>query len=815
MKRMLLLLLCPTLMLGNLSAQKSELLKPHPKHQTQSHKKEKEKIARNVAIADSLWKAQKKTVETIVSNRISFHQTELQENRAATIDTCLLDEAITEGSEKRTYTYDEKGRREIENTYKWNTKFNSWELDSKKRYEYQYDSFNRYTKRSIYVSDSSTGWNETEISRVEISYKGGNTYYKYYELHYYEDSKTLGLSYENGYDIQGREILYKYYNWQKGTSFLSSWTEHQYDANGETILAISWYGNEFDQNGTKEETLVSGLTTENKQYNWIAGDWRLEIHHILTTDDQGRTLKETHITKGYTEENYSARTEKTYEYNAAGRVTSETSYHYDSADNLIEAEKEIYTYDASNRITQGLYMEYKNGKFVNTKKTEFTYWGTENTRDEEEEFEGPLLTYSFYKWENNQWELDEQLTYVRNANGMITGGTSTERDQIRIDGSYLQVTRHNKGIFNNQGQIVGTEINYVNESGEIVREKKETYTYDSSNRKTAYQSWVKENNSWILDEEENYAYDDQGRTTLDEYRSKEEELDDNWHGSKKITEYEGNIVKNTSYSINPVTGIFNTHPDQFNSSGKLPDGSQQSIDISYDENGTSLYGHREEWSTAGSKETHAVWELNQNEWVGIRKTVTDSIQKVVHLPENPENDYDGIGQPSDNVFRSSHEEYYIWSDGNWMIQHQATFEEKPNGDLVYQVQNENNTETIVFSFDSEGRLVRMSTNNENTTVYTYYSNGLLETRNENGILTTYHYSTHSYQPLDLEEVAKEDETSLRIDGRTVTSANENDTLRVYSTSGTLLETGTGSVSLPESGIYIVTTRTTTRKFAVQ
>ena len=56
---------------------------------------------------------------------------------------------------------------------------------------------------------------------------------------------------------------------------------------------------------------------------------------------------------------------------------------------------------------------------------------------------------------------------------------------------------------------------------------------------------------------------------------------------------------------------------------------------------------------------------------------------------------------------------------------------------------------------------------------------------------------------------------LRIQGRSITTDSTETLLQVYSINGTLIASGTGTVTLPESGIYIVVTDTVRQKVMIQ
>ncbi len=801
MKRTL-LLCCSLLILGTTSAQKSELFKTAKKPQKEKLKEGKEAVFnKNKALSDSLYKASQQELQQKVRNQVSLRTHLPLQDEPALKEGTFLDEMITEGIEKRTYTYSREGRRELETSYRWES--NEWVWSSQARYEYQYNSDGLYTQRSLY-SSYTPGGAETEVNRVLVSYADGNRYYKHYALLWdpISESELFLFTHETGYDSKGREILYKSYEWDGTESKLVNWNERKYNAQGEEILEIYWYGLDDEQSGSKKEILDSGLTHTENNYLWDqdAQDWKLENQEVTTRDNQGNILQQNSM---YRYDDYTYRNERTRTYNSAGRLTSELVYNYED-DELVYGWKDEFTYDAYNRIIYTLYQEYEGGKFVNESKTEFTYWGTEKIdQEDEEDFEGPILTYSYHQWEDNQWELDEELVVTRNSEGIITSGTSTQRDEFYVNDDYVHVMINTVGTFDAKGNLTSSVTNYVDESGNIVNERKDSYAYDSQNRMINQTSWIKKGGEWDLDEEENYAYDSEGRETLNEYRYKENE--NYWYGSRKVTIYEANLVQVTDYNINRNTGEFYTYPSNIFSDGTLPDGTRQNYYLYYQDQ-TAVNGMKEETKTEGNKETTTTWEwdMDAQDWVGTRKSSTDTTPVLFAIPTDPNLYNDGIESGTEPGPESyiTLDELYTFENGNWVLQYKSEFHKEPNGDLILTWQHSDEIETTVYSFDSKDRVLKITRNETDVVVYTYNDEGLIATMNDNGTVSTYHYSVHQYIPLDIEEVHS-DENSFTIEGRTIISSSQEALLHVYALDGRVIASGTGSVIVPEKGIYIL------------
>ena len=167
-------------------------------------------------------KEYQKMVETQVNTSIARHKLENMRETIERASVNLLDEAVIEGSERRTYTYSPEGKRDEEKLYHWYN--NEWRLDNVYKRIYTYDDQQRCTGRTI-LDDG------REISKVTISYQDGNTIYKYYRIGGPE--QTLVADYEKGYDAEKRETLYKLYD-ERG--ILRDWREFRYDNEGDQVF---------------------------------------------------------------------------------------------------------------------------------------------------------------------------------------------------------------------------------------------------------------------------------------------------------------------------------------------------------------------------------------------------------------------------------------------------------------------------------------------------------------------------------------------------------------------------------------------------
>lgn len=121
---------------------------------------------------------------------------------------------------------------------------------------------------------------------------------------------------------------------------------------------------------------------------------------------------------------------------------------------------------------------------------------------------------------------------------------------------------------------------------------------------------------------------------------------------------------------------------------------------------------------------------------------------------------------------------------------------------------------FIYTYDDQKRIaayVHYQDGEKTTEVkYSYNSDGLLSTRDADGVITRYIYSKH-----EVTSIEKATISVLQINGRTIKAENTEALLQVYTTNGTLITNGIGTVTLPESGIYIVVTDAIRQKVMIQ
>lgn len=694
-------------------------------------------------------KEYQKMVETQVNTSIARHKLENMRETIERASVNLLDEAVIEGSEKRTYTYSPDGKRDEEKFYHWYN--NEWRLDNVYKRVYTYDAQQRCTGRTILE-------NGREISKVTISYEGGNTIYKYYRIG--GPDQTLVADYERGYDAEKREILYKIYN---ELGILRDWREFRYDNEGDQVFMLHWNGSWGEYgNGTKYETVKEGLKNTRTSYQWNSDKndwWMTETLTIL--------------------------------HNEAKRSLSEERFAYNPDGNIIHGEKQTNVYDAYNRLTSTVSQEYENGAFENSYKEEYTYWGTEayNPNWEEEDFDGPLLTYSSSDWEGGQWIETEYGKIDRNEQGVAIKGYSKEIDEERINGEYVFVINEEEGTFDSKGNLVASTGTCKHENGTLLYNIKSEYEYNAQNQNihSAFYRKYPTDSEWQLNEEDREEYDSFGRPLLRSYLYRDDS--NNWQGNKSIYKYqfetkETEYAEITDYRVNS-NGEFDTAPSYFRShllKGQI----KETINQSY-ENGVITYGNKEEVAT-----------------ISIQLTLPDperyndpiEIEEVMESPEIS--------------FQSS----YYWENGNWIPQHKYGIQQEGNSvTITFQV-GDREMEKNIYTYDDQQRMVAYThyqdAEKRSEVTYSYNNDGLLDMKNDNGIVTHYIYSKHEVTGIEKTTVSV-----LQIMGRTITADSTETLLQVYTIGGIFIASGTGTVTLPESGIYIVVTDTVRQKVMIQ
>lgn len=291
----------------------------------------------------------------------------------------------------------------------------------------------------------------------------------------------------------------------------------------------------------------------------------------------------------------------------------------------------------------------------------------------------------------------------------------------------------------------------------------------------------------MLHEEDREEYDSYGRTTLRSYLYRDDS--NNWQGNKSIYKYqfgtkETEYAEITNYRVNS-NGEFSTVPSYFRS--HLLKGQIKETINQYYEDGVIVNGNKEE-------------------------IVTINAQLTLPDPERY-NDPIEIEEVMESTEISLLSSYY-WENGSWTAQQKYGFQQEGNNiTITFQVGNRE-MEKNIYTYDDRKRIVAYThyqdTEKTSEVVYSYNNDGLLDKKDENGIVTLYIYSKHEVTGIEKTTVSV-----LQIKGRTITTDNAETLLQVYAIDGTLIASGTGTATLPESGIYIVVTDTVRQKVMIQ
>lgn len=673
-----------------------------------------------------------------------------------TVNSNLLDEVITEGKSRYTYSYHPDGKRKEEKIYSWND--NKWILTGTRKSTYIYDEQQRCIERTITEND-------VEISKVEISYQDGNIFHKYYEK---KDNEKLTLTYEEGYDAENNEILNKEYDTDGN---LRTWNEARYDKNQEKIFSIYWTSNGDEVNyASKYEKVVEGTKTIDKNYGWDAekNDWILYSTTTIVSNEAGRNL--------------------CFEYII-----------YNKDNSIKERAETTNSYDPYNRIISKLYEEYSNEILECSYKETYTYWGTEHYEISDiNNYEGPLLTYSHSEWQDGQWIENESTKIERNEQGVAIRNNVIEINEEPIDGErFIDKT---EGTYDNKGNLILALGEHYHEDGTLMYYQKYELEYDNQNREISNTFYTKSLNSetWTFVYENKYEYDSHNRITSSSYRSFEEyNTIQKWNGIKHVYKYqfpdgESKYVERTSYEMSS-SGEFYQTPDLFYSN-LLKDGQvTETINLSYYRWGMEpdIYGY-------GTKE----------------ETGSKNIL-IEHF--NPEHYHDGIGPDKYDIRISGinyHAIYKTNRDNSWQLEEKSEIKEEKNQIAITEI-NSYKSEKYIYTFDDNKRMTGYAYYRDDMKfvdiTYEYDNEGLLTKKDEQGVVTLYKYSKHGTGT-----GIKENTVSiLQINNRTITAADSSTNLQVYSTNGTLVAQGTGTVVLSSGGTYIIIADTIRQKINIR
>ncbi len=159
---------------------------------------------------------------------------------------------------------------------------------------------------------------------------------------------------------------------------------------------------------------------------------------MITTHAQNKLLSS--ISESYYNNTWNNSSGYNYEYDSNNNLTTETRLNWNSNSDAWEvSDKIIYTYNASNKVTQEIYQSSYNSPtntLENSYKTINTYTAGKLTESLEYYWENAnwvidyksVITYNAnnlpnvylsYKWDGTKWVNDERTTFTHNANNKV------------------------------------------------------------------------------------------------------------------------------------------------------------------------------------------------------------------------------------------------------------------------------------------------------------------------------------------------------------------------------------------------------------
>lgn len=209
-----------------------------------------------------------------------------------------------------------------------------------------------------------------------------------------------------------------------------------------------------------------------------------------------------------------------YEYDSNNNLIAETSIYFNQSESKWEvSSKQIYTYNASNKVTEIIYQNWNSttNKLENKDKTLNTYtngnrtesiyqtWNTSSSIWENSEKQ--VLTFNsnnkpdtglFYKWVNAQWSVDSRATVAYNTNNKLI--------------SVIEESWTNSQFVNSSKTLLS-----YNSNNQVITERRA--------------SWDDFNSIWTVNEQTSYVLDATGNRTSETYTN----VSDNTQNRK--TEY--------------------------------------------------------------------------------------------------------------------------------------------------------------------------------------------------------------------------------------------------------------------------------------
>ena len=331
-----------------------------------------------------------------------------------------------------------------------------------------------------------------------------------------------------------------------GTRFGSSRSEEGTNGNITFSASYDWDAVAGDWKGTSKEehTFAGNKETLRTLYDWQNGAWSANTQYTWVFDAAGR---ETEYTT-YQRDNVGALAyskQRIREYNTAGKTTLDIQYTAHNGASWSAGTKELWEYNPSN--LQTLHEKYtlansdwtvtlreikgydaaNNNDLIENYALQSNVW--KGTKKEEYVFNSAKKKTSsiVYAWSNNAWVGNTKEVWE--FNGPSSKQTLHEKYSW-IGGNWSITLKENSG-YDAAGNNTLIE-NYTYANGVESGSKKITYTFNSSNKQTGNITYKWTNNAWVESAWTVTGYDEAGNKNMTcQYKWK----DGAWVGSGYCT----------------------------------------------------------------------------------------------------------------------------------------------------------------------------------------------------------------------------------------------------------------------------------------
>ena len=210
-------------------------------------------------------------------------------------------------------------------------------------------------------------------------------------------------------------------------------------------------------------------------------------------------------------------------------LDSVIKYDITSNNQLINLEKNEYTYDSNGNMTEYLFSLWLNNQWTNYSKNKYSYdtngnlieyiyyqwddvsnqWNNKTKKEYNYDSNGYLTLKKIYDWNNNQWNYNKKYEYTYDTNGNLI-----LKNKYIVDVNTSQWINVNKieYSYDTNGNIILVTVFYNdNNTGQWINGTKAEYTYHANGNKTIiYYYWDDTSSQWIYLTKYEYSYDTNG-----------------------------------------------------------------------------------------------------------------------------------------------------------------------------------------------------------------------------------------------------------------------------------------------------------------